>query len=204
MEVNRGCYSAEFGDRTYGVFNIVPPTGFERNNEAEVVLSAGNFYQTSDRINFGNHTERFAYYASVNGNRRNLGIQTPVPQTVHEAANRYSGFGSLVFNLDPSNQLRLVTSLRKDYYQIPYDPFPDDIKNGAIPGFTLAPNPVPSTLPTTMKGVRATTITAIASNFFAMVLHRARSRAVLTFFDSPEKRAMVRLSASMKSVLTSR
>ena len=35
MEVNRGSYSAEFGDRTYGVFNIVPRTGFERNNEAE-------------------------------------------------------------------------------------------------------------------------------------------------------------------------
>jgi len=30
VEVNRGSYSAEFGDRTYGVFNVVPRTGFER------------------------------------------------------------------------------------------------------------------------------------------------------------------------------
>ncbi len=36
VEVNRGSYSAEFGDRTYGVFNVVPRTGFERNNEAEL------------------------------------------------------------------------------------------------------------------------------------------------------------------------
>ncbi len=129
LEVNRGSYGAEFGDRTYGVFNVVPRTGFERNNEAEIVLSAGNFYQTNDQFNFGSHTERFAYYASVNANRSNLGIQTPVPQVVHDAANGYGGFGSLIFNVDPSNQLRLVTSLRKDYYQIPYDPFPNDIEN---------------------------------------------------------------------------
>ena len=132
LEVNRGSYGAEFGDRTYGVFNVVPRTGFERNREAELVLSAGNFYQTNDELSFGSHTERFAYYASVNGNRSDLGIQTPVPQVVHDAANGYGGFGSLIFNLNPSNQLRLVTSLRKDYYQIPYDPFPNDIENAAI------------------------------------------------------------------------
>ena len=122
LEVNRGSYGAEFGDRTYGVFNVVPRTGFERNNQAELVLSAGNFYQTNDALSFGSHTERFAYYASVNGNRSNLGMQPPVPQVVHDAANGYGGFGSLIFNVDPSNQLRLVTSLRRDYYQIPYDP----------------------------------------------------------------------------------
>src|SRR6202035_2425049 len=133
LEVNRGSYGAEFGDRTYGVFNVVPRTGFERNNQAELVLSAGNFYQTNDALSFGSHTERFAYYASLNANRSNLGIQTPVPQVVHDAENGYGGFGSLIFNVDPSNQLRLVTSLRKDYYQIPYDPFPNDIENANIP-----------------------------------------------------------------------
>jgi hypothetical protein len=129
MEANRGSYSAEFGDRTYGVFNVVPRTGFERNNQGELVLSAGNFYQTNDQLSFGSHTERFAYYASVNGNRSNLGIQTPVPDIVHDAANGYGGFGSIIFNVDPSNQLRLVSSLRKDYYQIPYDPNPNDAEN---------------------------------------------------------------------------
>jgi outer membrane cobalamin receptor len=134
LEVQRGSYSAAFGDRTYGVFNIAPRTGFERNNEAELILSAGNFYQTNDQFSFGSHTERFAYYASVNGNRSDLGIQTPVPQVVHDAENGYGGFGSLIFNVDPSNQLRLVTSLRRDYYQIPYDPSPDDIENNPVNG----------------------------------------------------------------------
>src|SRR6202162_378265 len=132
LEVNRGSYSAEFGDRTYGVFNIVPRSGFERNNQAELVLSAGNFRQTNDQLSFGSHTERFAYYASVNGNRSDLGLPTPVSKVVHDAANGYGGFGSFIFNVDPSNQLRFVTSLRKDYYQIPYDPFPNDLENGSI------------------------------------------------------------------------
>jgi len=132
LEVARGSYDAEFGDRTYGVFNVVPRTGFERNREAELVLSAGNFYQTNDQFSIGSHTERFAYYASVNGNRSNLGLQPPVPQVVHDAANGYGGFGSFIFNADPSNQLRVVASLRKDYYQIPYDPFPGDIENAPI------------------------------------------------------------------------
>lgn len=139
MEVNRGSYGAEFGDRTYGVFNIVPRSGFERNNQAELVLSAGNFNQTNDQFSFGSHTERFAYYASVNGNRSDLGLQAPVPQIVHAGANGYGGFGSLIFNVDPSNQLRFVTALRKDYYQIPYDPFPNDLENGSIPGNDFTP-----------------------------------------------------------------
>ncbi len=129
LEVQRGSYGADYGDRTYGVFNVVPRTGFERNNEAELVASFGNSYQTNDDFSFGSHTERFAYYASLNGNRSNLGLQPPASQVTHDAENGYGGFGSLIFNVDPSNQLRFVTSLRKDYYQIPYDPDPNSLEN---------------------------------------------------------------------------
>ncbi len=129
VEVDRGSYGAEFGDRTYGVFNVVPRTGFERNNQAELTLTAGNFYQTDDALSFGSHTNRFAYYVSVNANRSNLGLQPPVPQVVHDAVNGVGGFGSFIFNVDPSNQLRLMTSVRRDYFQIPYDPFPNDFEN---------------------------------------------------------------------------
>jgi hypothetical protein len=73
LEIQRGSYEAEYGDRTYGVFNIVPRTGFERDNEAELVASFGNWYQTNDQFNFGGHTDRFAYYGSVNGNRSDYG-----------------------------------------------------------------------------------------------------------------------------------
>ena len=63
LEVQRGSYDADYGDRTYGVFNVVPRTGFERYRECDLVITAGNFYQTNDQISCGGHTQRFAYYA---------------------------------------------------------------------------------------------------------------------------------------------
>jgi TonB dependent receptor/Carboxypeptidase regulatory-like domain/TonB-dependent Receptor Plug Domain len=122
VEMQRGSYAADFGDRTYGVFNVAPRTGFERNNEAELVASFGNFYQTDNQFNLGGHTKRLAYYGSVNGNRTDLGLEMPTSSVIHDRANGYGGFGSLIYNADPADQLRLVTSLRRDYYQIPFDP----------------------------------------------------------------------------------
>ena len=129
VEAQRGSYSADFGDRTYGVFNVAPRTGFEWNNDAEIVTSFGNFYQTDDQINFGGHTNRFAYYASANGNRTDLGLETPTSAVIHDRANGYGGFTSLMFNLDSQDQLRLVSSLRRDHYQIPHAPN-DPVSNG--------------------------------------------------------------------------
>jgi outer membrane cobalamin receptor len=122
LETQRGSYSADYGDRTYGIFNVAPRTGFERNDEAELVLSAGNFYQSDDQFSFGGHTNRFAYYASASGNRTNLGLQTPTSAVVHDAANGFGGFTSLIFNMDPQNQLRLIAQARRDFYQVPNDP----------------------------------------------------------------------------------
>jgi outer membrane cobalamin receptor len=122
VEAQRGSYSADYGDRTYGIFNVSPRTGFERNNEAELVLSAGNFYQTDDQLNFGGHTNRFAYYGSVSGNRTNLGLQTPTSAVIHDAGNGFGGFTSLIYNADSQDQLRLVAQIRRDSYQVPFDP----------------------------------------------------------------------------------
>src|SRR5258708_32536713 len=70
----------------------------------------------------GGHTNRIAYYASVNGNRTNLGLQTPTSAVIHDDANGFGGFTSLIFNLDPQNQLRLIAQARRDFYQVPVDP----------------------------------------------------------------------------------
>ena len=122
IEVHRGGYSAEYGDRTYAVFNVVPRTGFERENEAEVVLSAGNFGQTNDQVSAGGHTQRFAYYASLTGNSSSLGLQTPVPRASHDRETGLGGFATLIFNATRASQVRLVSSIRHDVYQVPSDP----------------------------------------------------------------------------------
>jgi hypothetical protein len=122
LEVQRGSYQADQGDRTYGVFNVVPRTGFERDNQAELIASGGSYGQTNDYFSVGSHTERFAYYASVNGNRSDLGIETPVAQIIHDAQNGYGAFSTLIFNATPDDQLRFVFSARHDNYDIPNTP----------------------------------------------------------------------------------
>ncbi len=107
LEVERGSYEADTGDRTYGVFNVVPRNGFERNNEAQIITSFGNFYETNDEFNLGGHTPRFAYYASINGNRSNLGLEAPVAQIYHDAENGVGGFGSLILNAYPKGPIAI-------------------------------------------------------------------------------------------------
>src|SRR5207253_226543 len=131
LEVQRGGYSAEYGDRTYGVFNVVTRSGFERNRQGELVASYGSYNDTNDQISFGDHSERFAYYGSLSGNRADLGLETPVPQILHGQASGLSGFGSLIFNKASNDQLRLVTSIRGDHYQIPNTP---EQQSGGIRG----------------------------------------------------------------------
>ena len=129
LEVQRGSYTAEYGDRTYAMFNVVPRSGFERNREAELLVSYGNFNQTNDQLSFGDHTKRFAYYASINGNRSDYGLETPVRQVLHDQSNGFGGFTSLIFNANPKDQFRLVTAVRRDFFQVPND---QDAQNAGI------------------------------------------------------------------------
>lgn len=129
IEIDRGSYSADLGDRTYGMFDVVPRTGFEMNRQGELVATFGSADQTDDQLSLGNHSERFAWFAAVNGNRSSLGLMPPIEKTVHDAENGYGGFSSLIWNRNPRDQFRLVSQLRTDYYQIPYDPYPNDWEN---------------------------------------------------------------------------
>lgn len=119
LQIERGGYSSEYGDRTYGFFNVETPSGFELNNTAEVIVSGGNFYTTDAQFDLGGHTDRFAYYASIDGNRSELGLMTPVPQVIHDQTFGVGGFLSLLYNATPKDQLRWIASLRGDHYQIP-------------------------------------------------------------------------------------
>jgi hypothetical protein len=122
LEVQRGSYQADQGDRTYGVFNVVPRTGLERNNEGELIASGGSFGQTNDYLSVASHTDNLAYYVSANGNRSGLGIETPVAQIIHDSENGYGGFGTVIYDATPDDQIRFVFSARHDNYNIPNNP----------------------------------------------------------------------------------
>jgi hypothetical protein len=126
IEAQRGSYQADVGDRTYGVFNVLPRNGFERNREGELLVSGGNFDSAESQLSFGNHTSKTAWYASATGSRSNYGLETPIPTVLHDATNSESMFASLLRNQTGRDQLRLDAQFRNDFFQIPYDPDPND------------------------------------------------------------------------------
>jgi len=77
LEVQRGSYTAS---------TAIAPMGFSMSCRAaalnaSVKPSCSFLTATSIRqrpAEFGDHTKRFAYYASINGNRSGYGLETPV------------------------------------------------------------------------------------------------------------------------------
>ena len=57
------------------------------------------------------------------------GLAPPVSHPYHDAANGFGGFASLIDNRTARDQLRLVVPARDDFFQIPYDPVPNDFEN---------------------------------------------------------------------------
>ena len=119
LGAERGSYGADEGDRTYGIFNVIPKTGFGTESQADLDLTAGNFGQTDDYVSAGSHTDDFAYYASLEGNRSDLGLQTPVAQVIHDRTQGYGAFTNLQLEPTPQDAVSLVAQVRQDDYQIP-------------------------------------------------------------------------------------
>jgi hypothetical protein len=126
LETERGSYGAGLGDRTYGIFDVLPRNGFEFSREGEFMLYGGNYGTGEMQLALGNHTQKTAWYASLAGNRSNYGLETPIPQVDHDATNSASGFVSLIRNQTPRDQLRMDAQLRQDFFQVPYDPNRND------------------------------------------------------------------------------
>lgn len=122
LQAETGSYAAEYGDRTYGVFNVAPNSGFERNRQVELIASYGNYHATDDQLSFGDHTERFAYYVSASGNGTQYGLEPPTVTNLHNDASGGGAFTSLIYNPRPQDQIRFDAGLRLDYYQVPNDP----------------------------------------------------------------------------------
>jgi len=126
LETQRGSYGSDVGDRTYGVFNVLPRNGFERNRDGELLASVANLYAGEMQLSLGDHSEKTAWYTSLTGVRSNYGLATPVTGIYHDATNSESGFLSLIRNQSTRDQLRLDAQYRQDSFQIPYDPNQND------------------------------------------------------------------------------
>jgi hypothetical protein len=126
VETQRGSYGADVGDRTYGVFDVLPRNGFERDREGDILVTAGNLSTGEVQLSLGDHSNKNAWYASLSGERSSYGLATPVATIYHDQTNSQSGFLSLLRNHTSKDQLRLNAQYRQDFFQIPYDPDPND------------------------------------------------------------------------------
>jgi hypothetical protein len=128
LETQRGSYASDIGDRTYGVFNVLPRNGFERDREAELFLYGGDLYTGEAQLSLGDHSAKTAWYTSLTGSRSNYGLATPVPQILHDSTNSGSVFVSLIRNQTSKDQLRFDGQYRQDFFQVPFDPNPNDFE----------------------------------------------------------------------------
>jgi outer membrane receptor protein involved in Fe transport len=126
IEAQRGSYMADYGDRTYGVFNVAPRSGFERKSTGELVVGYGSYNQTDNQLSFGDHTNNFAYYVSANGNRSDYGLEPPTYTNLHNQSAGGGVFTSMTYNRENGDQVRFVGSGRTDFYQVPNDPTAQD------------------------------------------------------------------------------
>jgi len=121
LEVQRGSYDSEVGDRTYGVFNVLPMSGFEKDRDAQLTITGGNFYTGETQLSMGDHSAKTAWYVSGTGSRSNYGLAPPTVAVYHDATNSESGFVSVLRNQTPKDQLRFTGQLRQDHFDVPYD-----------------------------------------------------------------------------------
>jgi len=121
LETERGGLSANYGDRAYGVFNVVPRSGFEGDRFGDLSVGYGSYHRAEGYVSLGDHnaTDRFAYFASINANRTDLGLERVDLPIVHDAGKTGSGFASLQYNETARDQLRFVASFRADRNQVP-------------------------------------------------------------------------------------
>ncbi len=133
LEVQRGSYDADYGDRTYGIFNVVPRTGFERNNEANSSPPSEISIRPTTKSVLAATPQRFAYYASLNGNRSDYGLQTPDwarlfttrKMALEDSLRSYS-------ILIPRTNFAWSRRFGRTITRFPYDPDPNSLGNQAI------------------------------------------------------------------------
>ena len=123
IEAQTGSYGAEWGDRTYGVFNLAMHNGFERDRQAELITSYGNYNSTDDLLSFGDHTREVRLLRQHQ--RQSLGLWAGDADRSTTCTTRpMAAAHSLrcIYNPNPNDQLRFNGALRLDYYQVPNDP----------------------------------------------------------------------------------
>jgi outer membrane receptor protein involved in Fe transport len=121
LEVNRGGLSTNLGDRPYGVFNVVPRSGFEGKQFAELTGTYGSYQLGNGHLAVGDHSDnqKFAYFSSLSGNRTDRALERVDIPVIHDVGHSVSGFTSMIYNPSMGDQFRFVGAARTDRFEVP-------------------------------------------------------------------------------------
>ena len=121
LEINRGGLSTNLGDRPYGVFNVVPRSGFEASRFGDVTATYGSHQLGSIHVAFGDHSadQKLAYFASASANRTDRGLERVAIPVLHDAAHGIAGFASVVYHKSSHDQFRFIGASRSDRFEVP-------------------------------------------------------------------------------------
>ena len=119
VNVMTGGFPAEYGNRFGGVLDIVTKSGFSMNNEGALTLGGGNALRNNVAIEYGGHTDRFAYFLFSSGLESARFISPNDPRSIHDTGRGSRNFLQFDFNADRRNSLRLMLMGDGTNLQIP-------------------------------------------------------------------------------------
>src|SRR5205823_14444146 len=92
VNVMTGSFPAEYGNRFGGVLDIVTKSGLSMNNEGALTLGGGNALRNNVAIEYGGHTDRFAYFLFSSGLGSARFISPKDPECSDDTGRRSSNF----------------------------------------------------------------------------------------------------------------
>ncbi len=119
IDFQRGAYSAEYGDRLYGILDVVTKSGFDRAKGGESMVIAGEQRTVEGAAAYGDHLDRLAYFAQLSGNRTDLGLTPPALPAAHDQTWGSGAAARLWVGRGGDRLLTMTASVRADDFAIP-------------------------------------------------------------------------------------
>jgi outer membrane receptor protein involved in Fe transport len=119
IDFQRGAYSAEYGDRLYGVLDVVTKSGFDRARGGESMVIAAQQRDVEGAAAYGDHADKLAWFAQVAGNRTDLGLTPPSLPAVHDRTWGAGGAARVWASRGTDRLLTMTGSVRADDFAIP-------------------------------------------------------------------------------------
>ena len=132
IDFQRGAYSAEYGDRLYGLLDVVTKSGFDRARGGESMVIAGQQRDMEGAAAYGDHADSLAWFAQVSGNRTDLGLTPPSLPALHDQTWGAGGAARVWASRGTDRLLTMTGSVRADDFGIPRLPQDESAANNQV------------------------------------------------------------------------